>query len=43
VTDEQLRAGLRASGARDPDIDTYTRSMRDRIAQLERLTTVAGR
>lgn len=38
VTDEELRAGLRASGASDSAIETYTRSLRDRIAQLESLT-----
>lgn len=38
VTDEKVRAGLRASGARETDITTYTQSIRDRIAQLERLT-----
>jgi len=38
VTDEELRAGLRASGAKEPDIDIYTQSIRDRIAQLERLS-----
>ena len=43
VTDEQLRAGLQASGARQGDIDIYTRSIRDRITQLEQLTTVAQR
>jgi len=35
VTDEELRAGLRASGAREAEIDVYTRSLRGRIAQLE--------
>jgi hypothetical protein len=38
VTDEELRAGLRASGASEPDIAIYTQSIRDRIAQLERLS-----
>lgn len=38
VTDEQLRAGLRASGATDSDIATYTRAIRERIAQLQHLT-----
>lgn len=37
VTDEQLRAGLRASGAREPDIDMFARSIRDRISQLQKL------
>lgn len=38
VTDEDLQAGLRASGAREADIATYTQSIRERIAQLERLS-----
>ena len=31
VTDEELRAGLRASGAAESIIEIYTRSIRDRI------------
>jgi hypothetical protein len=42
VTDEELRAGLRASGATDLQIDVYTRSLRDRIAQLEHLSAAPG-
>ena len=38
ATGEELRAGLRASGAAEPEIDIYARSIRDRIAQLERLS-----
>ena len=38
VTDEELRAGLRASGASDSTIEIYTRCLRERIAQLERLS-----
>jgi hypothetical protein len=38
VTDEQLRAGLRASGASGSAIDTYTRCLRERIEQLQRLS-----
>lgn len=38
VTDEELRAGLRASGASGSTIETYTRCLRERIAQLERLS-----
>ena len=41
VTDEELLAGLRASGAKENEIDIYTRSLRDRIAQLERLSAPA--
>jgi hypothetical protein len=37
VTDEELRAGLRASGATEAEIETYVRSIRERIAQLQRL------
>lgn len=37
VSDEELRAGLKASGATPAEIDIYARSLRDRIAQLERL------
>jgi hypothetical protein len=37
ITDEGLRAGLRASGATEAEIDIYSRSIRERIAQLERL------
>jgi hypothetical protein len=37
VTDEQLRAGLQASGATEPDIDIFTQSIRERISQLQRL------
>ena len=42
VTDEELRVGLRASGAREPEIDIYTRSLRSRIAQLESVSAGAG-
>jgi hypothetical protein len=38
VTDAELRAGLQASGATAPEIDTYSRSIRDRIVQLQRLS-----
>jgi hypothetical protein len=40
VTDEELRAGLRASGASEPVIEVYTQSIRDRIIQLQRLAAV---
>jgi hypothetical protein len=42
VTDEELRAGLRASGATEVEIKIYARSMRERIAQLQRLAFVSG-
>ena len=41
ITDEELRAGLRASGATRPQIEIYTRALRDRIEQLERVSTLA--
>lgn len=37
VTDEELRAGLRASDATEPEIDMYTQSIRERITHLQRL------
>ena len=37
VSDEELRAGLRASGATEAQIDIYSGSIRERIAQLQRL------
>ena len=38
VADDDLRAGLRASGATDSEIDIYTRSIRARIAELQRVS-----
>ena len=38
VTDEELRAGLRASGATDAQIDRYVPSIRERITQLQRIS-----
>lgn len=40
VTDEELRAGLRASGAAESIIEIYTRSIRSRITQLQRLAAM---
>jgi hypothetical protein len=37
VTDEQLRAGLRASGATTEEIECFTRAIRERINQLRRV------
>jgi hypothetical protein len=37
VTDAQIRAGLRASGASPAEVRCFTRSLRDRIRQLQRL------
>ena len=42
VSDGELRAGLRASGATEPDIDTYTHAIRERIEQLQHLTEWAS-
>jgi hypothetical protein len=41
VTDEELRAGLRASGATEAQIEIYTRSIRQRITQLQQLAIAA--
>jgi len=35
ITDDQLRAGLRASGASAQDVECFTQSIRDRINQLK--------
>lgn len=43
VTDDELRAGLRASGATQAEIEVYTRSIRDRIVGLQKLTVTDGR
>ena len=40
VTDEDLRAGLQASGASNSAIDVYTRCLRERIAQLQRVSAL---
>lgn len=37
VTDHQLREGLRASGATDPEIESFTASIRARLEQLRRV------
>jgi hypothetical protein len=42
VTDDELRAGLRASGATGAAIEIYTRCLRERIMQLERVSGPAG-
>jgi hypothetical protein len=41
VTDEELRAGLQASGATAPETDTYARNIRERIGQLQHLSDSA--
>ncbi|HEY8461239.1 MAG TPA: hypothetical protein VIM99_12710 [Blastocatellia bacterium] len=35
ITDDQIRAGLRASGATPAEVESFTRSLRDRINQLK--------
>ncbi len=42
VSDDELRAGLRASGATNRQIEIYTQSIRARITQLERLAGAAA-
>ena len=37
ITDEHLRAGLTASGATPAQVEAYTKSIRERISQLQRL------
>ncbi len=37
VNEEELRAGLQASGATAPQVDLYARSIRERIVQLQSL------
>ena len=38
ITDEELMAGLRASGGSERDIESFTKSIRDRIRQLENIS-----
>ena len=42
VTDEELQAGLRASGATEGQIGAYTRAIRERITQLQRVAGSAA-
>ncbi len=37
ITDEQFRAGLRASGATPEEVECFTRSLRNRIEQMRRV------
>jgi hypothetical protein len=37
ITDDQMRAGLQASGATSEEVECFTRSLRDRINQLEKV------
>ncbi|MEI9973571.1 MAG: hypothetical protein WDO73_16940 [Ignavibacteriota bacterium] len=41
MTDDHLRAGLEASGATPAQVDSYTRSIRARITQLQTLVETA--
>jgi hypothetical protein len=44
ITDEAIKTGLRASGASERDVKTFSRSIRERIRQLEDIAnTGAGR
>ena len=38
ITDEELRAGFRASGGSEGDVESFTTSIRDRIRQLENIS-----
>ena len=40
TTDEEVPAGLRASGAAPTDVDIYTQAIRERITQLEGISEV---
>jgi hypothetical protein len=42
ITDDQIRAGLTASGATPEEIDLFTRSLRDRIGQLQRVAQASA-
>lgn len=42
ITDEELKAGLRASGATEAQVDTFARAIQGRISQLQRLTDSAA-
>jgi hypothetical protein len=39
ITDDQLRAALRASGATPEEVESFTASLRARITQLQRVST----
>ena len=42
ISDEQIRAGLQASGATPSETDTYARSIRERVLQLQRVAGAIG-
>ena len=42
VSDEELRAGLRASGATEAETAVYTRAIRERITELQRVSGAAA-
>ncbi|MBZ5584199.1 MAG: hypothetical protein LAQ30_18695 [Acidobacteriia bacterium] len=37
ITDDQLRAGLKASGASDAEMDCFTKALRARIEKLRQV------
>lgn len=41
ITDEQIRAGLEASGATAEEVDCFTRALRERLDQLKRVSESA--
>ena len=41
ITDDQIRAGLAASGATPEEMEVFTQSLRDRIGQLQRVAQVS--
>jgi hypothetical protein len=42
ITNEQLRAALRASGATAEDVESFTVSLRERITQLQQVSATPG-
>lgn len=42
ITDEQLRAGLRAAGAQPEEVVCFTRALRDRLNQLSQVSGTAA-
>jgi len=38
ITDDQIRTGLKASGATPDEVECFTKAIRDRINQLNRLS-----
>ena len=42
ITDDQLRAGLRASGASSDEVECFTQSIRDRINQMKKIASTGN-